>query len=128
MDLSTLDPATFDNTGDVEHLPPEEASDGPERFSALRNSPDRRTGEFAGKVQDVQGDVYVKRPDGSTRKAKEGDILIKGDVVVTDRGSKVQVRDPQGGQVRLGGNTAWDTDTGRHKGDGRISVPVGTLG
>lgn len=128
MDLSTLDPANFDDSGDFERLPPDVVPGGPEAFSTLRNSPDRRTGEFAGKVQDVQGDVYVKRPDGTTRKAKEGDILIKGDVVVTDRGSKVEVREPQGGRVRLGGSTAWDTDTGRHKGGGGISVPVGTLG
>lgn len=122
--MDDLDPATFDDSGEVERLPP---LPGGEVWLA-RNSPDRRTGEFAGKITDVQGDVYVKRPDGTTHKAQKDDILVKGDVVVTGRGSKVELREPQGGRVRLGSSTAMDTDSGRTKGRTNPDAVVGTLG
>lgn len=118
--MDDLDPFSFDDSGDVEI----DWDGGEDDVSAFASTENYRTGEFAGKVTNTSGDTYVKRNDGSVHRAKTGDILIKGDIVVTKGGSKVEVRRPQGDRVRIGSNTAWDTGSGRSKSGGGAVIGV----
>jgi hypothetical protein len=113
-DAMEIDVDSFDDSGEVEFVDSDGDDDGGD--AEIEAGGDHRTGEFAGKITKVTGDVIVHRPDGSKHPATSRTILIKGDVLVTGKGSKAEYRPPTGGTVRVGSRTAIHAGSGRHKG------------
>ncbi len=102
---------SFDNSGEVETI---EGEASIEACGDNKEPKEYRSGEFAGKIDKVSGDVWVVRPDGSRKQATDKTILLKDDYVQTGAGSKFEFRNDKGDHIRVGSRTVIHTGSGRH--------------